>query len=54
VKRSTSDTTATAEKPAISDPQRAARFELLAERLLSPDGLDRDTLARIEQLTDEQ
>jgi len=54
VKRSTSDTTATAEKPAISDQQRAARFDLLAERLLSPDGLDRDTLARIEQLTDEQ
>lgn len=54
MKRSTSDTTATAEKPAISDQQRAARFDLLAERLLSPDGLDRDTLARIEQLTDEQ
>jgi hypothetical protein len=54
VKRSTSDTTATAEKPAISDQQRAARLELLAERLLSRDGLDRDTLARIEQLTDEQ
>jgi len=54
MKRSTSDTTATAEKPAISDQQRAARLELLAERLLSPDGLDRATLARIEQLTDEQ
>ena len=39
---------------ALSDEQRAARLELLAERLLSPDGLDRDTLARIEQLTDEQ
>jgi hypothetical protein len=54
VKRSTQDTTATAERPALSDQQRAARLELLAERLLSPDGLDRDTLARIEQLTDEQ
>jgi len=42
------DTTATAEKPALSDQQRAARLDLLAERLLSPDGLDRDTLARIE------
>ena len=54
MKRSTQDTTATAERPAISDQQRAARLELLAKRLLSPDGLDRDTLARIEQLTDEQ
>jgi hypothetical protein len=54
VKRSTSDSTATAEKPALSDQQRAARLELLAKRLLSPDGLDRDTLARIEQLTDDQ
>jgi hypothetical protein len=54
VKRSTQSATATAEKPALSDRQRAARLELLAERLFSPDGLDRDTLARIEQLTDEQ
>jgi hypothetical protein len=54
VKRSTSVTPATAEKPALSDQQRAARLELLAERLVSSDGLDRDTLARIEQLTDEQ
>jgi hypothetical protein len=54
VKRSTQDTPATAERPAISDKQRAARLERLAERLVSPDGLDRDTLARIEQLTDEQ
>ena len=54
MKRSTQAATATAEKPALSDEQRAARLELLAERLLSPDGLDRDTLARIEQLTDEQ
>jgi hypothetical protein len=54
VKRSTSDTTATAEKPALSDQQRAARLALLAERLLSPDGLDRDTLSRIEQLTGDE
>jgi hypothetical protein len=55
VKRSTQTATATAEKPALDDEQRAARLELLAERLLSPDGLDRDTLARIEQLAgDEQ
>jgi hypothetical protein len=54
VKRSTQAATATAEKPALSDEQRSARLELLAERLLSPDGLDRDRLARIEQLTDEQ
>jgi hypothetical protein len=36
--------TPTAEKPALSDEQRA-------ERLRSPDGLDRDTLEHIEQLT---
>jgi hypothetical protein len=45
----------TAEKPALSDKERAARLARLAERLRSPDGLDRDTLAHIEQLTgDEQ
>ena len=48
-------TTPTAEKPALSDEQRAARLALLAERLRSPDGLDHDTLAKIEQLSgDEQ
>jgi len=54
MKSSAASTTPMAEKPALTDEQRAARLELLAERLLSPDGLDRDTLARIEQLTGEE
>lgn len=55
VKSSAASTTPTAEKPALTDEQRAARLKLLAERLVSSDGLDRDTLARVEQLTgDEQ
>jgi hypothetical protein len=47
-------TTPTAEKPALSDEQRAARLKLLAKRLASSDGLDRDTLARVEQLSGEE
>jgi hypothetical protein len=39
-----------AERPPLEDDQRTARLERLALRLVSPDGLDRDTLARIEQL----
>jgi hypothetical protein len=53
MKSSAASTTPTAEKPALTD-ERVARLELLAERLLSPDGLDRGTLARIEQLTGEE
>ncbi|MDX6706726.1 MAG: hypothetical protein QOI48_2572 [Solirubrobacteraceae bacterium] len=49
MKRSASATTPTSEK-VLSDEERAARLERLAERLFSPDGLDRDTLERIEQL----
>ena len=52
VKHSVLSTTPTAEKPALSDEQRAKRLRLLAERVLRPDGLDRDTLEHIEQLTD--
>jgi hypothetical protein len=37
--------------PALTDQERARRLRLLAERLRSPDGLDRATLAQIEQLT---
>ncbi|MGH2763419.1 MAG: hypothetical protein ACRDL0_02710 [Thermoleophilaceae bacterium] len=47
-------TAPTAEKPALSDEQRAERLKLLAERLRSPDGLDHDTLAQIEQLSDDE
>lgn len=51
MKRSGSTTAATAEKPALDDKQRVERLALLAllaERLRRPDGLDRDTLERIE------
>jgi hypothetical protein len=52
VKHSVLSTTPTAEQPTLSQQERAERLRSLAERLRSPDGLDRDTLARIEQLTD--
>jgi hypothetical protein len=50
MKRSAPATAPTSEKPVLADEERAARLELLAERLCSPEGLDRDTLERIEQL----
>jgi hypothetical protein len=54
MKRSSASTFPTAEKPLLTDEQRAERLRLLAERLGSPEGLDRDTLERIEQLIDER
>ncbi len=51
VKHSVLTTTPTAEKPALSDDERAERRRRLIERVFSPDGLDRDTLEHIEQLT---
>jgi hypothetical protein len=42
------------EEVPLSDEERAARLERLVERLFSPEGLDRDTLARIEQLTGDE
>lgn len=51
VKHSVLSTTPTAETPALSDEERAERLRRLAERMFSPDGLDRDTLEHIEQLT---
>ncbi|MDQ3356939.1 MAG: hypothetical protein M3502_09590 [Actinomycetota bacterium] len=51
MKRSPATTAPTAEKPVLTDEQRAERLRLLAERLRNPDGFDRDTLERIEQLT---
>lgn len=54
MKRPVPSTTPTAEEPALlSDEDRAERLRLLAERVFDPDGLDRETLARIEQLTDQ-
>ncbi len=51
MKHSALSTTPTAETPVLSDEERAERLRRLAERMFSPDGLDRDTLAHIEQLT---
>jgi hypothetical protein len=54
VKHSVLSTTPTAEKPALSDEERAERRRRFAERVFSPDGLDRETLKHIEQLTDDE
>jgi hypothetical protein len=54
VRHSVLSTTPTAEKPALSDEERADRRRRLAERVFSQDGLDRDTLERIEQLTNNE
>jgi hypothetical protein len=54
VKHSVLNTTPTAERPALSDEERAERRRRLAERVFSPDGLDRDTLEHIEQLTGDE
>ena len=51
VKHSVLATTPTAERPALSDEERAERLRRLAKRMFSPYGLDRDTLEHIEQLT---
>jgi hypothetical protein len=52
--RSVLSTTPTAEKPALSEEECAERRRRLAERVFSPDGLDRDTLEHIEQLTNDE
>jgi len=41
------------ETPSLSDEERAKRLRRLTERMFSPDGLDRETLKHIEQLTGE-
>lgn len=51
VKHSVLSTTPTAETPALSDEERLERRRRFIERVFSPDGLDRDTLEHIEQLT---
>jgi hypothetical protein len=51
VERSVPSTTPTPERPALTDAQRAERLQRLAERLRSPDGLDHETLAQIEELS---
>ncbi len=54
MRHSVLNTTPTAEVPALSDAERAERLRRLAERMFSPDGLDRDTLEHIEQLTGDE
>ncbi|HXM87449.1 MAG TPA: hypothetical protein VN889_07420 [Solirubrobacteraceae bacterium] len=54
MKHSVLSTTPTAEIPTLSDTERAERLRRLAERMFSPDGLDRDTLEHIEQLTGDE
>jgi hypothetical protein len=54
VRHSALSTTPTAETPALSDQERLERRRRFIERVLSPDGLDRDTLEHIEQLTDNE
>ncbi len=50
---SISETTPSAEKPALSDAERAERLRLLAERLRDPEGLDHEALAQVERLSEE-
>ena len=47
-------TSPTAEKPKLTDAERAERLKRLADRLRDPDGLDREALARVEQLNGDQ
>jgi hypothetical protein len=54
VKHSVLSTTPTAEIPALSEEERLERRRRFIERVFSPDGLDRDTLEHIEQLTDNE
>jgi len=54
VKHSVLSTIPTAEQPTLSDEERAERLRRLADRMFSADGLDRDTLEHIEQLTGEE
>lgn len=54
MRHSVLSTTPTAETPALSDEERLERRRRFIERVLSPDGLDRDTLEHIEQLTDNE
>lgn len=54
VKHQVQITIPTAETPALSDEERADRRRRFIERVFSPDGLDRETLEHIEQLTGDE
>jgi hypothetical protein len=49
---SNSNPTLAAERPPMSDEERAAGLRELAELIVDPNWLDRQTLANIEQLTE--
>lgn len=53
MKRTSDISLLTAERPYMSDEERAERLAELAERIVDPTWLDRETLANIEQLTDD-
>jgi hypothetical protein len=52
VKQSQTNITLVAERTAMSDEERAAGLRELAELIVDPNWLDRETLANIEQLTE--
>jgi hypothetical protein len=52
VKQSQTNMTLVAERTAMSDEARAAGLRELAELIVDPNWLDRETLANIEQLTE--
>lgn len=54
MRRTSAETIPGPETPALSEQERAARLQRLAARLFEADGLDRDALARVEQLTDDE
>jgi hypothetical protein len=52
VKQSRTNITLVAERPEMSEEERAAGLRELAELIVDPNWLDRETLANIEQLTE--
>lgn len=52
VKRSQTNITLVAERPEMSDEERAAGLRELAELIVDPNWLDRNALENIEQLTE--
>ncbi len=52
VKQSQTNITLVAERTAMSDEERAAGLRELAELIVDPNWLHRETLANIEQLTE--
>jgi hypothetical protein len=52
VKQPQANITLVAERPDMSDEDRAAGLRELAELIIDPNWLDRETLANIEQLTE--